>query len=513
MNMAAVYRRVSTPSQVDGFSLDTQLEQLSQLAETAGYMWEDFCDPGISGEKLEERPALVDLLSRLDEFDAVLVVDESRLARDELVAAVIRDHLRRASVKLITPSGETDLTDPLGSLTSGLLALVNQYEQQLRRAKMITGLEATARAGYWTGGPAPHGYRPASTDDGHTTLAVYEPEAEFLRTAVSLIVDEGLSPYEACKKLKALGYRSRSGKPWGHRNLRGQLIRRHLVGEIPYTTGDKKIVRRFPPIISEERFDQLQTALARRYRGPKSKHRTYPLSGRLQCRCGQANLVGVYRNDRDARYYMCPRNASSAVTGDKCPIHPRQQRAEPIEDTIWAAIAQTLSDPTRLRKAASDWFAQQAQAIPDRARQSEALQARLEAIEAERVRTFRDGGRLGLTDHEVSQLLDQLAEERQQIEDQLAMIRPPSVHPDETDADELERLIMANIRLQASDENTRAEILDLLDVAVQASETGYTVQGTIPLDPGAAGNIETPALPIHGPRQPRSGRDAWPELS
>ena len=114
MKRAALYRRVSTPSQVDGFSLDTQLEQLSKLAETAGYLWEDFCDPGISGEKLEERPALVDLLSRLDEFEAVLVVDDSRLARDELVAAVIRDHLRRASVKLITPSGETDLTDPAG---------------------------------------------------------------------------------------------------------------------------------------------------------------------------------------------------------------------------------------------------------------------------------------------------------------------------------------------------------------------------------------------------------------
>ena len=503
MKRAAVYRRVSTPSQVDGFSLGTQLDQLSQLAETAGYLWEDFCDPGISGEKLEERPALVDLLSRLDEFDAVLVVDESRLARDELVAAVIRNHLRRASVKLITPSGETDLTDPLGSLTSGLLALVNQYEQQLRRAKMITGLQATARAGYWTGGPAPHGYRPAPTDDSHTTLAVYEPEAEFLRNAVSLIVDQGLSPYEACKQLKALGYRSRSGNPWGHRNLRNQLVRRHLVGEIPYQTGDEKIPRHFPPIISEERFDHLQTALARRYRGPKPKHRIYPLSGRLECCCGQANLVGVYRNDRDARYYMCPRNASSAVTGDKCPIHPRQQRAQPIEDIIWAAIAQTLSDPKRLHKSASDWFAQQAQTIPHRAGQSEALKARLEEIEAERIRTFRDGSRLGLNDSEVSRLLDHLADERQQVQQQLATI-PPFVNPDETSTDELERLIVAaNLRLQASDENTRAEILDLLDVEVQPTESGYTVQGTIPLDPGTSGNISTPARRRLALLQPR----------
>ena len=54
MKRAAVYCRVSTPSQVDGFSLGTQLDQLVHLAETRGYRWEDFCDPGISGEKLEE---------------------------------------------------------------------------------------------------------------------------------------------------------------------------------------------------------------------------------------------------------------------------------------------------------------------------------------------------------------------------------------------------------------------------------------------------------------------------
>lgn len=62
MRRAALYRRVSTPGQVDGFSLTVQLERLSRLAEGQGYECEDFCDPGLSGEKLEERPALMRLL-------------------------------------------------------------------------------------------------------------------------------------------------------------------------------------------------------------------------------------------------------------------------------------------------------------------------------------------------------------------------------------------------------------------------------------------------------------------
>ena len=55
---AAFYRRVSTSSQVEGFSLQTQLDSLTDLAQRQGYHWEDFCDPGRSGETLEGRPAI-----------------------------------------------------------------------------------------------------------------------------------------------------------------------------------------------------------------------------------------------------------------------------------------------------------------------------------------------------------------------------------------------------------------------------------------------------------------------
>lgn len=142
---AALYRRVSTSSQVEGFSLQTQLDSLTDLAQRQGYHWEDFCDPGRSGETLEGRPELMRLLANLDRFDAVLVVDDSRLARDELTAAVIRSKLREAEVKLITLSGETDLNDPAGRFTSGVLALTAQLEQDIRREKMMAGLQAAAR--------------------------------------------------------------------------------------------------------------------------------------------------------------------------------------------------------------------------------------------------------------------------------------------------------------------------------------------------------------------------------
>src|SRR5262245_5222064 len=91
---AAAYVRVSTKKQADeGFSLGEQRKQLTELANARGWDCEVFEDPGISGEKLKERPELTRLLAAVDngKFDVVMVVDESRLARNRYVATEIAE--------------------------------------------------------------------------------------------------------------------------------------------------------------------------------------------------------------------------------------------------------------------------------------------------------------------------------------------------------------------------------------------------------------------------------------
>jgi len=63
----AMYRRVSTMKQANGFSLEDQASVITDLAAT----YHDYCDIGRSGESLTERPQLAELLGRLDEYDAV----------------------------------------------------------------------------------------------------------------------------------------------------------------------------------------------------------------------------------------------------------------------------------------------------------------------------------------------------------------------------------------------------------------------------------------------------------
>jgi len=160
---AALYVRVSTREQAQtGYSIEDQQESLRLLAQRRGCVSEVlYCDAGISGEKLEGRPGLTALLLAAEEgrLDEVLVVDESRLARDELVGALIRDKLKRGGVRLVTTSGERDLTDPSDNFVANVLSAAAAFEQDLRTKKTLSGKRRAALANNWPAGPPPFGYR------------------------------------------------------------------------------------------------------------------------------------------------------------------------------------------------------------------------------------------------------------------------------------------------------------------------------------------------------------------
>ena len=90
----AIYMRVSTRHQAEkGFSLQDQRERLVAYAAERGWSYRVFEDAGVSGETLIERPALVSMLEMAEagELEGVLIVDESRLGRTDLVSAIITE--------------------------------------------------------------------------------------------------------------------------------------------------------------------------------------------------------------------------------------------------------------------------------------------------------------------------------------------------------------------------------------------------------------------------------------
>jgi len=401
MTIAALYVRVSTRHQAEeGFSLDDQREALTALASERGWEFRLYVDAGISGEKIDNRPGLLDLLNDAahGEVDVVAVMDESR-------------------------SGDRDLSDPSGSFVATVLGAAAALEQDLRTAKTSAGLRAAARAGFWPGGPPPFGYRLEGDPGGsrHKVLVIDEGEARVLREAVSLIVDHGLTTWTAVKTLNATGHLTRSGKPWYHANLRYQLQRHHMAGSFTYRHASGPVTIEIPQIVTEARWEALQAALRATSPTERAVNRFYPLTGHTRCACG-GTISGTYRADRKQRFYKCSQTSSKLDPDDRCPHYPRNLPAERIEEQVWEAIYRLLTDPDRLREAAQRSITAATQAQPQQRTQRASLSRRLDELDIEESGVIRTHAREQINDTQLANALDEIADERQALRNHLAQL-------------------------------------------------------------------------------------------
>lgn len=508
MTTAAIYLRVSTRHQAeDGFSLDDQRATLTNLAASRGWTHTVYEDAGISGETLEERPGMLALLAAVDrgEHHAVLVADESRLARDDLTAAIIRDRFQRGGLTLVTPTGDRDLADPSGSFTATVLAAAASLEQKIRTAKTAAGLRNTARAGFWPGGPAPYGYTLTSDPDGsrHTVLSINEGEAAILVEAAGMILDLGHSTWTAARTLNATGRLTRSGTRWYFRNLAFQLTKPHLTGTWTFDTADGPISIPIPAILEQGRWDALQ-AILRAPQTPDRQNKYYPLSGFLRCACG-GSLSGVYRKERDLRFYQCSRVASFYTHDQRCPHRPRYLPADQLETTIWAEIRSLLTNPDRLRQAAQQHITTTLADAPLRAGQRATISHRLDQLDLEETGIIRARGRDEITAHQLELTLDQIRDERATLKGHLAQLDAWDTERRASTArlSQLDHLAhQATKNLAHATPQDQHRVYELLDLHIEVTpQRTYEISGTIPthrpLARTATGEVSTGA-----PRHP-----------
>ena len=505
MTTAAVYLRVSTRHQAeDGFSLEDQRGTLTALAATRGWDHTVYEDAGLSGESIEGRPGMVSLLAALDRGDhhAVLVMDESRLARNDLTAAIIRDRLQRAQVTLVTPSGDRNFADAAGVLVSTILGANASFEQTQRTEKITAGLRNAARAGFWPGGPAPYGYA-LSPDPGgtrHTVLSINETEATTLREAASLILDHAGTTWTVARTLNATNRLTRSNRPWQYRNLARLLQKPHLTGTYTYDSDQGPIPMEIPAILEQGRWDALQ-AILRAPQTPERKNKFYALSGFLRCACG-GSLSGIWRKDRILRFYQCSRTASFYPKADRCPHRPRYLLADDLETTIWNEIHSVLTSPDRLRQAAQRNITVSLADAPLRATQKAKISHRLDQLDLEETGVIRTRGRDEINQKQLAEALEQIRDERVTLKGNLAQLDAWDTERRASRArlsqlDHLARQATKNLSNTTPQDQRRVYELLGLQIDVTPQRT-YEISGTIPthgpLTEESLGEVSTQVL-------------------
>jgi DNA invertase Pin-like site-specific DNA recombinase len=149
---AAIYARVSTNN---GQDPAMQTRELREYCERRG--WEiagEYVDTGISGSK-ERRPQLDALLSacRRRLVDAVVVYRYDRFARSlrQLVNAL--EEFRSLGIEFVSLHEGVDTSTPNGRLVFGIFATIAEFERELIRDRVRSGIAAARSKGRKLGRP------------------------------------------------------------------------------------------------------------------------------------------------------------------------------------------------------------------------------------------------------------------------------------------------------------------------------------------------------------------------
>lgn len=432
----ALYARVSGEEQKQGHNIDSQVDELRQfVAHNDWTITDTYTDEAWSGAALA-RPALDRLRDDAGKslFDAVLINDVDRLARDVTHLGIIKRDLERSGIKVIfrkIPSENSPthnlLVNILGSFAEFERALILDRTRRGKRHKVETLQQ-------FIGAIAPYGYHYVPPTSGERTgnLTINPEEAAIARQMYTWVDAEGLSARRVTDRLTQAGLSPRKrGTCWQKssvlRILRGSIYigtwhyNKHRCGETASVSLDERpgrrlshrlrsknewIAVRLPEslrIVSDEQWTRVQRQLDQnRCFSPRNSRHEYLLSGLVRCGGCMATYVG---NPSHGRFeYRCAR---------RCRRLPLVGEAV-LDTTVWTTLETALANPDILEQAIQD--IKRPLASSDNG--SKQAQEALENIRSEEARIL-GAYRLGiLTPDQLAGQLESIAVRRRFFEDQ-----------------------------------------------------------------------------------------------
>jgi DNA invertase Pin-like site-specific DNA recombinase len=150
---AALYARISTLNH--GQDPEVQLRELRDYCQRRGFtITHEYVDKGISGSR-ERRPALDRLLGdcRKRLVDAVVVYRYDRFARSLRQLVNSLEEFRALDIEFISIHEGVDTSTPNGRLIFGIFASIAEFERELIRDRVRSGLAAAKAKGRRLGRP------------------------------------------------------------------------------------------------------------------------------------------------------------------------------------------------------------------------------------------------------------------------------------------------------------------------------------------------------------------------
>ena len=297
----------------------------------------------VSGEKIDEREKMLEVLNRIEssEIKAVLVVEPERLSRGEaLDVGRIIQHFRYTNTKVIVTDGRRfDLNiDYERQAFQDALLRGNYYLEYVKKILFRGRLSATSRGCYIQATP-PYGYDKVKIGKDWTLTP--NKDADVVKLIFDWYVKENMSIHAIIYRLEEMGYKPKDSEHWPYSSVRRILTNPHYTGKVRFNhrketqvikngkmvkteviSKDEDIVfveGKHPAIIDQEIFDAAQKRFVKNPRVKKDKKLNNVLAGVLRCSgCGRIMEVKPGEKATWSDVYRCPRKSAPGVKRSQC---------------------------------------------------------------------------------------------------------------------------------------------------------------------------------------------------
>ena len=314
---AVGYIRVSDDSQIDGYSLDAQQEEIERWCQRKGYrLIKAYVEAGVTAhsDRIEKRPQLVQLLQDAEnrEFGIVLVHSLCRWARRLRIQIQALDRLARARVDFTSVTEAFDSTTIQGRLMLNQMGSFNEYFSDQLGQHVRKAFRLIVESGLLIG---PVSFAYVRQEKGLPALVIAQ-EAEAVHEAFRRR-DEGQSYGQIAAWMNAQGFYTRVGHAFTAHAVKDILNNHFYCGYVKYQ--GKEYHGKHEPIIPEELFQRVQARKQKRFlvrtvHGPAGL-----LQGMVACaHCGQGLQSDRHREKpmyRERHAHDCPTN-NRALTAE-----------------------------------------------------------------------------------------------------------------------------------------------------------------------------------------------------
>jgi site-specific DNA recombinase len=334
-SMIAIYVRVSTDVQVQGHSIDAQLQELrSYAAEHQLSIYREYVDDGYSGKSIDGRPAMLELLADAKQrrFRTVITWKLSRLARSLVDQLKMLELFKQHNVDYVSITEKFDSSAAQGNFALQMLGAIAQLEREQIAQNTRLGMQKRSQSGAWNSGNNVLGYEWVTEGDTEPHVRIVPNEARLVQTIFEKY-RSGKGFKAITNQLNAAGYTTKRNKSFSIAAVRGILTNVNYIGQIQYTVHEKftgaasdrskRVVQgAHEPIIRMELWNEVQELLNKRSQAsPKTSKRHYPLTGLLKCPvCGSSmvsfHTKAIRKNGTINlnRYYICGNYSNKGST-------------------------------------------------------------------------------------------------------------------------------------------------------------------------------------------------------